>query len=185
MPFTRTQSILKKLLPKWGFTLLYKLAHRGYRAWCKISEKLNCLLPYVYYVLKRDSRNAKRIKAVYSLLPYTLVGRTGLLDTYDIASEIEKNNIGGCFVECGVAKGGCSACMALVANDNKSNRKTWLFDSFEGLPEHTIEDEHSVQNHTEEDKYGAFLHKGYCLGTYDAVSKLLFSMLGLNKENIW
>ena len=63
-------------------------------------------------------------------------------------------------------------------------RKIWLFDSFEGLPEPTVEDESSVVNLIRQDKSRSALQKGYCLGTYEQVSELLFSILGLDKENI-
>ncbi|MFC1964606.1 TylF/MycF/NovP-related O-methyltransferase [Chloroflexota bacterium] len=185
MPFTRTQSILKKLLPRWCFTPLYELAHRGYIVWCKISDELYYLLFYSYHALKRDSMNVKRIRTVYLIRSHTMVGRTGLLATYDIASEVEKSNADGCFVECGVARGGCSALMAMVANENKRNRKVWLFDSFEGLPEPTSKDKPDVTHDPGQDRSSSALQKGYCLGTYGEVSNFLFSKLGLDKENVF
>ena len=185
MRFARIQSILKKLLPQRWFTLLHKLACYGYRVWCKISDEMYYPLLYVYYLLKRDSKNVKRIKTVYSIRLHTMVSRTGLLTTYDIANDIEKNRIDGCFVECGVARGGCSAIMAMVANENKSGRKVWLFDSFEGLPEPTIEDEPNIEKNPVKDKSSDVLQKGYCLGTYEEVHRLLFSTLRLDKENIF
>lgn len=186
MPFTKTQSILKRLLPERWFVLLYELACRGYRVWRRLSDEIYYLCSYVYYLLKRDSRNVKRIKTIYSIRPYTMVGRTGLSATYDIASEIEKSHIGGCFVECGVARGGCSALMAIVANENRSGRKVWLFDSFEGLPEPTSEDKYVEPIISKpKDKSASFVSLGYCLGTYDEVEKLLFSKLGLSKNNVF
>jgi len=177
--------MLKKLLPTWCFALLYKLACRSYKVWYKISDEMHYLSSYICYLLKKDSRNVKRIKAIYSIRPYTMVGRTGLLATYDIASEVEKNRVDGCFVECGVARGGCSALVAIVANENKSGRKVWLFDSFEGLPEPTIEDALSVEKNPGKDRSSSALQKGYCMGTYEQVSELLFSTLKLDKENIF
>ena len=184
MAFTRTRSELKALLPKWCFILLYELASSVYRGLRKISDDIYYLGSYVYYVLRRDSKNIKRIRTICLIRPYTMVGRTGLLTTYDIANELEKNKIGGCFVECGVARGGCSALMAIAANESRSGRKVWLFYSFEGLPDPTVEDESSVVNLIRQDKNRSALQKGYCLGTYEQVSKLLFSILGLDKENI-
>lgn len=185
MPFTRTQMILKRVLPRGWFALLYELARRGYGVWRKISDEVYYLSSYVYYLLKRDRGKVKRIRTIYSILPYTMVGRTGLLATYDIVSEMEKNNIDGCFVECGVARGGCSALMALVASENKEDRKVWLFDSFEGLPEPTIEDAADVVEHPGKNRHSDAIHKGYCLGTYDEVERLLFSRLHLSKNNVF
>lgn len=186
MPLARTQSILKKLFPKRCFRLLYNLACRGYNIWCRISDEIYYLASYIYYTFVGESRNVKRIKTIYLIRPYSMVGRTGLLATYNIANELEKNRIDGCFVECGVARGGCSALMALVANENKSGRKVWLFDSFEGLPEPTIEDEYKEPIiYTPKDKRDSLVSQGYCLGTYDEVEKLLFSKLNLDKNNVF
>lgn len=46
----------------------------------------------------------------------------------------------GSFVECGIARGGCVALMSFCA---ASKRTVWGFDSFEGLPSQTPEDESS------------------------------------------
>jgi len=186
MPLARTQSILKRLLPPGCFRLLYNLALCGYRVWRRLSDEIYYLRSYAYYLLKRDSRNVKRIKTIYSIRPYTMVGRTGLLATYDLASKIEESNFDGCFVECGVARGGCSALMAIVANENRSGRKVWLFDSFEGLPEPTNEDKHTEPIiYKPKDKSASLVSPGYCLGTYEEVEKLLFSKLGLSKNNVF
>ena len=186
MPFTRTQSVLKKLLPYRYFRVLYNLALYSYTIWVKIIEETYSLLSYIYYVLIGDSKKAKRIKTINLIRPYSMVGRTGLLATYDIASAIEESNIGGCFVECGVARGGCSALMAMVANENKSGRKVWLLDSFEGLPEPTNEDKYiETIIYKPKDKSASLVSPGYCLGTYEEVEKLLFSKLSLNKDNVF
>ncbi len=186
MPFSRTQSVLKQVLPRWCFTLLYELASGVYRGVRRILDEMYYLGLYVYYVIRRDSKNSRRIKAIHLILPYTMVGRTGLLSTYGIVNEIEEKKIGGSFVECGVARGGCSALMALVSSEYKSDRKVWLFDSFEGLPEPTFEDKASViENLFRRDRSRSILKKGYCLGTYEQVSELLFSTLRLDKKNIF
>jgi len=178
--------MLKRLLPERWFALLYNIACRGYGVWRRISDEIYYLSSYVYYLLKGDSRSVKRIKTIYSVRPYTMVGRTGLLATYDIASAIEESNSGGCFVECGVARGGCSALMALVASENRNGRKVWLFDSFEGLPEPTNEDKHiETIIYKPKDKSASLVSPGYCLGTYDEVEALLFSKLRLSKNNVF
>ncbi len=46
----------------------------------------------------------------------------------------------GSFVECGVARGGCTTLMAHLA---RGRRPVWGFDSFEGMPPLTAEDEGS------------------------------------------
>ncbi len=184
MPFAKSQAVLRRILPEWGFTQVYKLAIRGYSAWRRISDELYYSLLYGYHTVKRDSTKSLRIKTITSVRPYSMVGRGGLLATYDIAQEIETKGIPGSFVECGVARGGCSALMASVARENGSGRKIWLFDSFEGLPEPTQEDMSCVDKTPTKERSKAVLHPGYCLGTYEEVSRL-FSDLGLNKGDVF
>ena len=113
MPLARTQSVLKKLLPKQCFRLLYHFGLRGCVLWHKILvEETHYLLPYSYYLLIGNSRNIKRLRTIYLIKSYSLVGRSGLLATYDIAHKMERNNIDGCFVERGVARGAFTAYIA-------------------------------------------------------------------------
>ncbi len=183
---TKLKFILKKLLPKWCFRLLSNLYYYSRGTWIRVSDRMYLFLSYILYTIVKDSEKTKRMKIVYLAQPYSMVGRDGLLATYDIADKIEKNNINGCFIECGVARGGCSAIMAMVTAKNNSNRKAWLFDSFEGLPRPTAEDEFNINEHPiEKDKHSNNVQKGCCLGTYEEVSGLMFSKLKLNKTNIF
>jgi hypothetical protein len=63
-----------------------------------------------------------------------------LANAYDLTRLVEKNNLAGAVVECGVWRGGCAAVMAAVVEKSKSNRKVWLFDSFEGMPQASKEE---------------------------------------------
>ena len=186
MPLTRAQSVLKRLLPRRYFAILYEFAYYSYRAWQKTAETMYYKFSYIYYTLKRDTGKTKRIKAIRRILPYTMVGRTGLFTTYDIADEVEKKGMEGCFVECGVARGGCSALMAMVASDNRNGRKVWLFDSFEGLPAQTNEDEYQEPViRKPKDRSTDLVAQGYCLGIFEEVEDLLFSNLDLSRDNVF
>ena len=66
-----------------------------------------------------------------------MVPYEGLLNVHELATLIEEKKIPGAFVECGVWKGGCSALMAEAAKKGGEGRLTWMFDSFEGLPQPT------------------------------------------------
>lgn len=72
--------------------------------------------------------------------PYTMVSDARLRSVYDIARQLEAQQVPGAFVECGVWRGGSAAVMAAVAARARSGRTVWLFDSFEGLPEPTERD---------------------------------------------
>lgn len=189
LAFDRMQSVLEGLLPEWCFRALFNLAWHGYKRVERTVGEIRYLrsysLSYLYYVFKRDTKSLRRLKTVHLIRPYSMVGMLGLFLTYDLAAEIEKNNIDGCFVECGVARGGSSALMAVVADENRSNRKIWLFDSFEGLPEPAIKDECEHFKYMPEDRHYGAVSAGYCLGTYEEVERLLFSRLCLDKDNVF
>lgn len=184
MPFAREQAILKKILPSAVFKYLYQFACLVYGIYRKVVDRFYYAFFYVYYYLTRNNSGFRRLKTVLTVLPYTMLGRHKLMVTYDAVNKIESNGIGGCFVECGVARGGSSALMAMVADYYGTSRKTWLFDSFEGLPPSTNEDTpQSVGKHI--DKHDDVLTEGYCLGTFDEVSHLLFNKLNLNPRYVF
>lgn len=63
-------------------------------------------------------------------------------NSYDCAIRIIDNNIDGDIVECGVGAGSQIASMCQALKDRcVSNRKIWAFDSYQGIPIGTIEDE--------------------------------------------
>ncbi|MEO7984567.1 MAG: TylF/MycF/NovP-related O-methyltransferase [Bacteroidota bacterium] len=65
---------------------------------------------------------------------YTFVPVERSYSLYQTVNYIIKNNIEGDFVECGVWKGGSSMLMAYILKDaGISNRKIWLYDTFEGM----------------------------------------------------
>lgn len=186
MPLTGAQSILKKLLPGKIFRVFYNLASGGYVVWVKTLDELYYFFAHIYYLLTNNRKKLARIKRVKKIRRYSMVGRAGLFRTHDIAVEMEKRKVDGCFVECGVARGGCSALMALVAADHHSGRKLWLFDSFEGLSEPTIEDEYQESlRYKPGNRSSDLVAPGYCLGTFEEVEDLLFSKLGLSRNNIF
>jgi len=65
--------------------------------------------------------------------PYTMVEPMRLAMLYGLANEICNSPIDGAIVECGVCQGG-SAMILAAAIKNVSDRKLWLYDTFEGLP---------------------------------------------------
>lgn len=66
----------------------------------------------------------------------TMVNRRRLESLYAVCSHPSLPE--GSFVECGVARGGCTALMSFVS---RGQRRVWGFDSFEGMPALTEEDE--------------------------------------------
>ena len=57
-----------------------------------------------------------------------------LIFTYQISDKLIKENVNGCFIECGVAAGSQIGAMKQAIMDNKSDKIIYGFDSFEGIP---------------------------------------------------
>jgi O-methyltransferase len=123
-----------------------------------------------------------RARAIHRVMPYSLVGASGLEATFDAAFDLVANEISGAFVECGVARGGCAALMATVGATEQPPRKMWLFDSFEGLPSPTDEDYSDTEAST--GKHIRPLVRGSCLGTKPEVECLLFSKFDFQRDSI-
>jgi O-methyltransferase len=102
--------------------------------------------------------------------PYTLIGGWGLLALYRLCREAERRGVSGAFVECGVYRGGCAGVMASLAGPAS---RTWLFDSFEGLPAPSAEDQSQ-----------ALASAGRFAAPEDGVRRLLLEELDLNPANI-
>ena len=127
-----------------------------------------------------DTPAAQRAEWVYEVMPYSLVGASGLEATYDLATAVVHRGLDGAFVECGVAQGGCAALMARIAANEGKHRHCWFFDSYEGLP-HPTDDDYAAGrtgNHVRP------LPRGACLGSYEQVSRLLFERFQLPWEDI-
>jgi O-methyltransferase len=72
--------------------------------------------------------------------PFSLVEKPRLRSLYELASRVNKEEIPGDFVECGVYNGGTAAILAHFATRSPLQRTLWLFDSFEGMPQTTDRD---------------------------------------------
>jgi hypothetical protein len=67
--------------------------------------------------------------------PYTMVVEPALRDLVGRVHGVLDAGVPGAFVECGTWRGGSSFLMAeLAKRRGETSRKTWMFDSFEGLP---------------------------------------------------
>lgn len=132
----------------------------------------------------KDFFNFEKIALFKKVCPYTMLSYQRLSNAYELAKLVEKNNINGVFVECGVWKGGCAAIMGFVADRAKSNRKIWLFDSFEGLPEPTEKDGQKAREYALNRASGKLLTINKCVGPLEDVKKIFFEILKINPENV-
>lgn len=170
--------LAERVMPACVFQPLFSAAFRTYR---RILRMLFLRFPLWYFITgQRDLQ--LRSWLIFRVMPYSLVGWKGLAATYDAVSTVVRTGIEGALVECGVAQGGSSALMALTCTALGHNRKLWLFDSFEGLPDPTIEDFLPGTEAT-----GAHirpLSRGSCLGTIEQVQDLFFRKLRIDPRNV-
>jgi O-methyltransferase len=85
-------------------------------------------------IRKLINRN-KHNKLYSKYRAYTMIPKKCYLDNLEICEPLKFRN--GCLVECGVWRGGMIASITEVMG---INRNVYLFDSFEGLPQATIDD---------------------------------------------
>ncbi|NNJ10624.1 macrocin O-methyltransferase [Chloroflexales bacterium ZM16-3] len=86
---------------------------------------------------------------------HTMVRNQNLINLYRMVRYLNRSALPGAIVECGVWNGGSSAMMAAACRDTGVPRSFWLFDSFEGLPRPTEND-----NAIERDSYFEGWNKG-------------------------
>lgn len=132
----------------------------------------------------KDLLEPQKILLFQRVYPYTMVGYKRLSNTYELAKLVEQDQIKGAFVECGTWKGGCAAIMAYVAKKAKSQRKIWLFDFFEGLPEPTDKDGQRAREYASNRASGKLLTINKCVGPLEDVKKIFFEILKINPENV-
>ena len=88
------------------------------------------------YDLETEANEGIKIVRKNTMMPYV-----NLLTLYEQAVYCENNNIEGDFVECGVWKGGSTMAAALsLMDEGQTNRKLYLYDTFDGMSEPTEAD---------------------------------------------
>jgi len=70
-----------------------------------------------------------QLTAIQAAIPYSKQNAARLAGLYDALESVDRDNIAGDFVECGVFKGS-SAILARLASPN---RHCWLYDTFSGM----------------------------------------------------
>jgi len=145
-------------------------------------QKTLSRISFYLELISKNFYNPGKIKLFLLVYPYTMVGYKRLANTYELANLIERQKIIGDFVECGVWRGGCSAVMAYAAKNG--NRKTWLFDSFEGLPEPTKEDGLLAKSYSGGNAAGGLQTINKCVGPIEDVKEIIFDILKIKPENV-
>ena len=127
----------------------------------------------------RDLLDRDRLALYWAVAPYTHVRWRRFANVHALAAAAEARGLPGAFVECGVWRGGCAAVLAAQARSGGTGRLTWLFDSFEGLPEPSAEDGAAAARYAGGRAAGALAPIGRCVGPLADVRRLLFGTLGI------
>lgn len=119
----------------------------------------------------------------------TMVGVNRLWAAIQATKYIVENDIEGDFVECGVWRGGCSLAMAMVLDDLKSNKKVYLFDTYEGMTKPT---EFDIRHYSKDanqslNKYYSSQKKNYNNWCYASIEDVQnqFKKINLQKNAIF
>jgi hypothetical protein len=115
--------------------------------------------------------------------PYTMINRFKLRNIWRLACAVEESGLRGAFVECGVWRGGAAALMAYAAKTRGSARPTWLFDSFEGLPEPTSRDGQAAREYAHDRAGGELASIGECVASEHDAEQIM-SKLGIDPRSV-
>ena len=131
-----------------------------------------------------DIKQDKKFLEIYRKVKgYTLVPIERCFSLYQTVNYIIKNNIEGDFVECGVWKGGSSMLMAYTLLEaGISNRKIYLYDTFEGMTKPGDMDGQEEKNQWERGKVTDTLNN-MCYSPIEE-AKANMSKTGYPMENI-
>lgn len=111
-------------------------------------------------------------------LKFTMTSTESLYYTYRSVKHVIENNIPGDFIECGVWKGGNTMMAALtLMNLKNTDRKIYLYDTFEGMSAPTekdisYKDEDAKIEWSQSQKD---FHNEWCYSSIDEVKKNLYS----------
>lgn len=88
----------------------------------------------------------RMIRLIFKVRGHTAVWIPRLVALYQLTNEIDRRQVPGDIVECGVYNGGSAALMASASRNSPKKRRIWLFDSFQGLPQPTEQDGEKAQS---------------------------------------
>tara|TARA_R110002072_G_scaffold294319_3_gene464347 strand:- start:114 stop:884 length:771 start_codon:yes stop_codon:yes gene_type:complete len=94
--------------------------------------------------------SSQELDIINRVKPFTMTSPERIVSLTRAINYIEENNIEGSIVECGVWKGG--SMMAALLALKKKTRSIYMYDTFEGMSEPTIED-NSFKNESAQKAY--------------------------------
>lgn len=87
-----------------------------------------------------ESIPSEFLQSYEKIKPFTMVDKYSSHAAWRAVNYVLDRNIDGAIVECGVWRGGISIMMASVIESRSSNKKQYLYDTFEGMSEPSSKD---------------------------------------------
>jgi O-methyltransferase len=125
-----------------------------------------------------------RARAMFRIKRYTMTSPERCKALWDQCQSVLARPVPGCFVECGVWRGGSAALMGLALRHAGQDRALHLFDSFEGLPEPTAIDESAAAEYSGDRASGKLVSVGKCQAGLAEVENFLFGRLHFDPSRI-
>lgn len=95
-------------------------------------------------------------------------------------NHVVKNDIPGDIVECGVWRGGCSLAMALKLRELNSNKKLFLFDTYQGMTEPSLYDKKAYKKLNVLKKFNKLNKKTHNEWCYASISDVKYQFKCFN-----
>ncbi len=157
--------IANKVFKNFGYELVKKTSQLNFPI--EISEDEMKFISEILYP-KRDSSN---------LIPLSMVSIERLWAVISATKYVVENNIEGDLVECGVWRGGCSIAMARTLEKLGSEKKVYLFDTFEGMTEPTDFDRNALNRNSAKIKFQNLQKENYNEWCYASLQDVKNSFL--------
>jgi O-methyltransferase len=126
--------------------------------------------------------SVSRASALFRVRRHTMTSPARCKHLWNTCNQVIDERVDGDFVECGVWKGGSAGLMGLVLKFRGETRAIHLFDSFEGLPEPTIEDGARAAEYSGGRASGALQSVDKCRAGSEEVRDFLFGQLDLDDK---
>lgn len=123
-----------------------------------------------------------RASALFRVRRHTMTSPARCKHLWNTCNQLIDEGVDGDFVECGVWKGGSAGLMGLVLKSRSETRTLHLFDSFEGLPEPTIEDGLHAAEYSDGRASGALQSVDKCRAGLGEVRDFLIGQLNLDDK---
>jgi hypothetical protein len=127
-----------------------------------------------------------RARALFAVRKHTMTSVTRSKLLWKLCKQALKNEIPGDFVECGVWRGGSAGLMGLALQrfDKSSTRNLHLFDSFEGLPQPSINDGAIAAEYSGGVNSGELVSVFECVAGLSDVQHFIFKQLNLTENRM-